>query len=267
MCRLLGVVTRAPMPLDAALDGLVAPFTELSCEHADGWGIAARGPGAGPLVVKDTVRAVDSPAWRATLTGTVTDAALLHLRLASPGLPVVPGNTHPFAVGALAFAHNGYFSPYDALDELIAPDLLAGAVGDTDSERYFLRLLTLLREEDPVDAVAHAAADIRSRATFASLNCLLLTEQALYAYADEDPGSEVSRRRGPDFFRLRYRIDGDRVVVGSSGLPQPGESWTVLPYREVLEIRRADLRVSRHQVHAASPQPGPEGPYAAVEAV
>ncbi|WP_405969996.1 hypothetical protein OG496_06655 [Streptomyces sp. NBC_00988] len=53
----------------------------------------------------------------------------------------------------------------------------------------------------------------------------------------------VSRRRGPDFFRLRYRVDEDRVVIASSGIPQPDDRWTVLPYREVLEIRRAGLRV------------------------
>jgi predicted glutamine amidotransferase len=256
MCRLLGVVTRAPLPLDTALDGLVGPFTELSLEHRDGWGIAAgQGTGSSPLVVKGIEPAAGTDSWGRTLAGTVTDAALLHLRLASPGLPVVPGNTHPFTVGTVAFAHNGYFTPYDALDELIAPELLAGAAGSTDSERYFLRVLTLLRERGPADALARAAADVRERAAaYASLNCLLLTEDALYAYADEDPESEVSRRRGPDFFRLRYRVDEDRVVIASSGIPQPDDRWTVLPYREVLEIRRAGLRVTTTR---AAPHSGP----------
>lgn len=253
MCRLLGVVTRAPLPLAIALDDLAVPFTDLSREHRDGWGIAAWPvQGAGPRVVKDTAPAADTRQWDEALTGTLTDAAILHLRLASPNLPVVPGNTHPFTVGTLAFAHNGFFSPYDALDGLIDADLLAHRAGSTDSERFFLRVLTLLRDEDPVDALAHAAADIRARAaSFASLNCLLLTEQALYAYSDEDPDSEVSRRRGPDFFRLRYRTEHDRVVVASSGIPQPDEDWSVLPYGRVLEISRAGLRVSVH--HSRSP--------------
>lgn len=105
---------------------------------------------------------------------------------------------------------------------------------------------TLLRDKGPVDALAGAAEDIRARASFASLNCLLLTDEALYAYADDDPGSEVSRRRGPDFFRLRYRVDGERVVVASSGVPQPDGAWRVLPYRRVLEVRRDDLGVRVH---------------------
>ncbi|QKZ23424.1 class II glutamine amidotransferase [Streptomyces chartreusis] len=249
MCRLMGVVTRAPLPLTEALSDLAAPFTELSREHRDGWGIAAwPGQGTGLHIVKDTEPAFDTRRWDHTLMGTLTDTALLHLRLASPDLPVVSGNTHPFTVGTLAFAHNGFFTPYDALDELIDADLLAGAAGNTDSERYFLRVLTLLREENPVDALAHAAAEIRARTSFASLNCLLLTEQALYAYSDEDPDSEVSRRRGPDFFQLRYRVDEDRVVVASSGVPQPDGDWHVLPYRRVLEIHRSSLRVSVHRV-------------------
>jgi predicted glutamine amidotransferase len=257
MCRLMGVVTRAPLPLAETLSDLTAPFTELSREHRDGWGIAAwPGQGGGLRVVKNTAPAADTRLWDAALTSVLSDAALLHLRMASPGLPVISGNTHPFTAGALAFAHNGFFTPYDALDDLINTGLLAGANGNSDSERFFLRVLTLLAEEgDPVEALVRATADIRSRSSFASLNCLLLTEQALYAYSDEDPESEVSRRRGPDFFRLRYHTDGNRVVVASSGIPQPDGAWDVLPYRRVLEIRRSSLRVSVHQVSHAFAAP------------
>ncbi|TDT97947.1 putative glutamine amidotransferase [Streptomyces sp. 846.5] len=247
MCRLLGVVSRGHRPLTDTLSGLLDPFTTLSREHADGWGIAAWRDGE-LSVAKDTAPAHTSPAYAQALA-TVTDAALLHLRLASPGLPVDPRNTHPFTAGTLAFAHNGYFSPVDALDGLIDAEIIAGAVGSTDSERYFLRVLTRLRsgDPDPVDAIARTAADIRARASFGSLNCLLLTQDTLYAYAQENPASEVSRRRGPEFFQLSYRIRQDGVVVASSGIGA-GHDWQLLPYGQVLEIRRADLRVSTHAV-------------------
>jgi len=247
MCRLLGVVTRAPQPLTDALSDLIEPFTALACEHADGWGIAAR-RGRELVVTRGTDPAHTSPGYRAALAAPA-DAALLHLRMASPGSPVRPGNTHPFTAGILAFAHNGFFSPRDALDDLIDPEILAGATGDTDSERFFLRVLTRLRDEDrdPVDAIARTAAEIRSRATFASLNCLLLTEDALYAYAEENPESEVSRRRGPEFFRMHYRTGTTGAVVASSGVAE-GPDWQLLPYGRVLEIRRNDLRVSTHAV-------------------
>jgi predicted glutamine amidotransferase len=251
MCRLLGVVSRAPMRLADSLSDLLGPFAELSCEHPHGWGVAAW-HGTGELAVdKDTAAARLSPRFREVARDTVTDAATLHIRKASPGLPVEPANTHPFTAGTIAFAHNGYFTPVDAVDDLIGPELLAGAAGNTDSERYFLRVLARMRDEDPIDALALAAADISARADIGSLNCLLLTQDALYAYAEENPESEVSRRRGPDFFRMRYRVDADRVVIASSGIAPDEAAWTVLPYRQVLEIRRTDLRVSTHVVHTS----------------
>ncbi|MFK4105022.1 hypothetical protein ACI2L1_34100 [Streptomyces sp. NPDC019531] len=142
----------------------------------------------------------------------------------------MPGPTHPFTAGCLAFAHNGFFSPYDALDELIAPGLLSGAAGSTDSERFFLRVLTLLRDKDPVEAPAG-----RRRHTGPHV----LREPQLSADdrgdavrdADDDTRSEVTMRRGPGYFRLRYQADGGRVVG----------AWSVLPYRRVLEVRRDGL--------------------------
>ncbi|MFC8526116.1 class II glutamine amidotransferase [Nocardia sp. NPDC057227] len=247
MCRLLGVVMHAPRPLTDALSGLLEPFTALSHEHADGWGVAAR-RNHELVVARGTEPAHASPGYRAALAGPA-DAALLHLRLASPDSPIRPENTHPFTAGVLAFAHNGFFTPGDALDDLIAPELLAGASGDTDSERFFLRVLTRLRsgERDPADAIARTAAEIRVRAAFASFNCLLLTEDALYAYTEEDPESEVSRRRGPDFFRMYYRTGASGTVVASSGIGA-GPDWQVLPPRAVLEIRRYHRRISVHTV-------------------
>lgn len=252
MCRLLGVVSRTPGRLMDTLTDILDEFTELSDEHADGWGIAAWHDGV-LGVVKDT-----DPAWSShqyeLAKGTVTDAAIAHIRLASPGLETELNNTHPFRAGTIAFAHNGFFDPPGAIDGLIDPDLLAYAKGDTDSERYFLRVLSLLRTRDPASAIAAAAADIRSRATFASLNCLLLTKEALYAYAEEDPSSEASQRRGPEFFRIRYLVEPNRVVVASTGFAEQAPDlsgralrWNQLPYRHVLEIRRDDLRVSVHR--------------------
>ncbi|MFI9275190.1 class II glutamine amidotransferase [Kitasatospora sp. NPDC052896] len=255
MCRLLGVVTPDPTRLADSLTDLIEPFAGLSREHRDGWGVAAWHAGGELAVTRDLVPAHASARFPETLAGSVTDAAILHIRMASPGLATEPHNTHPFSAGAIAFAHNGYFTPVDAVDDLIDPDLLAGAGGETDSERYFLRVLSRLHAEDPVDALALAAADIRGRARFASLNCLLLTQHALYAYSEENPDSEVSRRRGPDFFRLRYQARPDRVVVASSGIgPQHEEGWSVLPYHHVLEIHRSDLRVSTHLVRSGRPE-------------
>ncbi|MCX2730102.1 class II glutamine amidotransferase [Saccharopolyspora sp. NFXS83] len=250
MCRLLGVVARRPGPLGELLAEEIPEFVALSREHGDGWGVASWS-GTAPAVARD-VDAAHRSARFDMVQRTTTDAGLLHIRMASAGSPLTAQNTHPFTGQRMAFAHNGFFSPRDALDELIPADLLATATGDTDSERYFLLLRGLLREHEPAAALALAAERIRLRATaFASLNCLLLTDDALYAYSEQDLDSEVTRRRGPDFFRLRYQVTDERVVVGSSGMPNAQQGWTELPERHVLEIRRGDLRVT---VHPTAPQ-------------
>ncbi|GAA0369195.1 class II glutamine amidotransferase [Actinoallomurus spadix] len=252
MCRLLGLVSRSPGRLNETLGDLLSQFTELSSEHADGWGVATWQNG-GLVTAKGTTPARTSREY-AEAAQAVTDAAVMHIRMASPNLSVELGNTHPFRLGALAFAHNGFFTPPDALDELVDPLLLAKAAGTTDSERYFLRIVSLMQDQDPVTAMAIAAAEIRGRAEFASLNCLLITEDSLYAYAEEDPQSEVSRRRGPEFFRMRYLVESDRIVVASTGFADvspEGERWLPLPYRQVLQVRRRDLRVSVHRFPGA----------------
>jgi predicted glutamine amidotransferase len=241
MCRLLGVVTGTPVPLAESLGSHAGAFRELSAEHCHGWGAAHTGS-AGLTVVRHTTPAREGAEF-AELAARETDAAVLHIRLASPGMPLRAVNTHPFSADGAAFVHNGHFLPPDVLDGLAAEPQ-----GNTDSERYFLRVLALLRDHEPPAAIAAAAAEIAGQAEFSSLNCLLLTEQALYAYTQHDPDSPVSRRRGADFFDLRYRVEPGRVLVGSTGWPQDG--WQVLPQRHVLEIERKSLRVA---VHAPRP--------------
>jgi predicted glutamine amidotransferase len=186
--------------------------------------------------------------FRKTVRATDTDAALLHLRMASPGTAPLPGNTHPFGDASVAFAHNGDFAPLSCLDDVIGEARLAGAEGGTDSERFSLAVRRRLDEGMEVPrAIRSTAADIRARATrFASLNCLLLTPDALYAYAAHSPRSEVVRRRGADFFALNYRRHADSVVVASTGWPQAAPRWTTLPEDHVLEIRRGDLSTVVH---------------------
>ncbi|MDQ0815371.1 hypothetical protein QFZ63_007085 [Streptomyces sp. B3I7] len=96
-------------------------------------------------------------------------------------------------------------------------------------------------------AIRAAAAGIRARATrFAGLNCLLLTPDALYAYAAHSPHPEVVRRRDADFFALDHRRHADSVVVASTGRPQAAPRWATLPEDHVLEIRRGDLSAVVH---------------------
>jgi predicted glutamine amidotransferase len=248
VCRLLGWATRTPTSLHRLLghDDLV-DFTQLSGLHGDGWGLA-RAVAGGVEVRKrpDTARASDDFAlWS---RATRSDLGLVHLRRATLGLQVKAENTHPFTDGRLAFAHNGSISPPPSLDVLLSPTAQGLRRGDTDSERYFLAVLSQLENgADPADALRGAVAGIAATASYTSLNCLLMTPDELYAVCFFDPDGHQSDE-APDYYHLGYRTTDDAVVVASSGW---GRGWQSLANGELLVVRRGSLEVTVESLGAA----------------
>jgi predicted glutamine amidotransferase len=249
MCRLLGVVARTPANLHSQLTREMPLFIGLSTEHGHGWGIGHRAADGHVVVQKEPVRAADSAEFREAVGATVSDMALLHIRQASPGMPLTMANTHPFAAEGLAFAHNGYAWPTEALDHLLAQTGAPLPFGDTDSERYLSLVRAGVRDHPRPQALRHAAGLITGRASMTSLNCLMLTREALYAMAwwhaptiRSQPDGETERD-----YRLWYRIEPERVVVASAGMQDAGANWQELPDRCVLEVRQGTLETVVHR--------------------
>ncbi len=237
MCRLLGCVSRTPVSLHGLLDGRLSDFTALSRKHGDGWGTAWYEDDE-LRVTKAADPAHASPTY-ARLTDSVhRDAMLVHLRWATLGFPVRTENTHPFSDGRVAFAHNGSFVQSERLDEVISPEATRLRGGDTDSERYFLAVLSALQRAGPVDALRSTVRHLVANFRFTSLNCLLLTPDALYVVAQHDREAETLER-GEHYFQMRYQRTPEHVVVASSGWPQQG--WEPLPSGHLLAIRRETL--------------------------
>lgn len=242
MCRLLAVMSRLPQPLATSLADVLPGFTALSAFHQDGWGIAARS-GSTLVVTKAPRRALDDQTYGRALSSTVTDAGLIHIRWATPGLALCTGNTHPFGYRGMAFAHNGSAEPVQAIWDQVDPDLRHDVEGSTDSEAYFRAVLTRMRRAQPAEALIEAAAAIRSATTISGLNAMLLTQDALYVYSDHDPDSAPSRRHGPDYFPIRYQRREESVVVSSTGYEPVTAQWEQLAQRQVLRVARASLDV------------------------
>jgi predicted glutamine amidotransferase len=241
VCRLLGWATRTPTSLHRLLghDDLT-DFTELSGLHGDGWGLA-RAVAGGMEVRKRANAARMSDDFTLWSRATRSDLGLVHLRRATLGLPVRMQNTHPFTDGRLAFAHNGSIFPPPALDALLTPAARALRTGETDSERYFLAVLSQLEAgATPADALRAAVAGIAATAEFTSLNCLLLTPEELYAVCYFDPAGRNSDE-APDYYDLRYRVTDDAVVATSSGW---GRGWHELANGDLLVVRQGTLEVT-----------------------
>jgi predicted glutamine amidotransferase len=251
MCRLLGWATRRPTTLlDLVGTEDLHGFTELSAKHCDGWGVA-RATETGVKVHKRADAARGSRAFAHWARGYASDLGMAHLRMATMGLSVGIENTHPFTDGQYAFAHNGSVLSPASLDRLVDPGVARLRRGTTDSERYFLALLSRLRRgAAPADALRDTVDEIAAGLPFTSLNCLLLTAEELIAVCRYDPAADLEDR-DPDYYRLRYRVTDDAVVVSSSGW---GRGWQELGNGELLAVRRRSLTTTVVAgAHAAVP--------------
>lgn len=263
MCRLLGVVSREPLSLDRAVAEEIAPFTDQSEVHSDGWGVAwfdtADGPAPGgsapaelgnprrPQIRRHLDVARESAAYREAVRAATGPLMMVHLRKASPGLPLQLSNTHPFREGETVFAHNGQFDLPPGLREAILARGGRTPEGTTDSELFFSLVELHAREVEPVAAVQRAAAELTALSLQhgtrvpEALNCLYMTPDQLIAYQQSDP-AQARPHHTADNYTLRYRIDGDRVIVASSGIPQTEQ--LEVGEGQALVIHRSDLSVS-----------------------
>jgi predicted glutamine amidotransferase len=238
MCRLLGWATRVPTTLHGLLDEPdLQDFTDLSARHCDGWGVA-RATDTGVKVHKRPHAARSSRSFGAWARSHASDLGIAHLRRATMGLSVGIENTHPFTDGRLAFAHNGSVLSPASLDRLVTPEVARLRRGTTDSERYFLALVSRLADgATPQEALRDTVADIERTSPFTSLNCLLMTPDELVALCRYDPDGPLEDE-APDYYRLRYRLTDDAVVVSSSGW---GRDWQELANGDLLVVRRGTL--------------------------
>lgn len=239
MCRLLGVVAPRPLPLPALLRENLSSFTTLADHHKDGWGIAYWDRDQALQRARATDRASDSDAYAEAVRGAWTDAGILHLRRASAGLALATANTHPFVDGDIAFAHNGFAHPVEALDALVGRYGGGPSEGTTDSERYFRLVIALMRQLTPEVALLRAARLIASATKPKSLNAFMLTPAALYALRADDPERTRADRDPAAEYALHWTEEAGAVTVASTGWERHPDRWHELSRWQVLEVRRA----------------------------
>jgi predicted glutamine amidotransferase len=264
MCRLLAYCSHDRVPVAGLLgEQGFREFTALSAFHSDGWGMAWY-DGADVQIRKSPEAAAGDPRYGELARVPLSSGGLVHLRWATPGLPLGTANSHPFRYGDYVMAHNGAIHPQDQLGGLLPPAWERRLTSGTDSERYFLHVMSRLERTggDLCAAIAETAAHIRGTLRPNSLNAILLAPDAVYAVSWHDPDNipaAAMRSRGytgpPEYlsgyFHLAYRETAGSVVVASSGWPQDG--WSTLPNGSVLVIDRGTLRT---RIELLSRQPG-----------
>jgi predicted glutamine amidotransferase len=244
MCRLLAFASTSPTTPEELVGQDLESFVSLSGEHGDGWGMAWY-EGDGELnVAKDVETAHGSELLDTLSRTTETQAMVLHLRSASPGLGVGLENTHPFTAGQRAFAHNGWIAPIPKLEDLLDPAVRDALQGTTDSERYFQLLLAAMERTGDVErALPPLLERLRDQFRYNALNFVLTTERHLYAVCDYSVEA-LMRQEDPEYYTLGYRVAPGSVVVGSSGCWGDRQTWRTLVNHQALVVDRDSLETA-----------------------
>ena len=236
MCRLLAFTSLERKSFYDVVGADFDKFVALSAEHKDGWGLAHDGE-----ILKDVNPAKDSDSLAQASVDTITDGALLHLRLASKGITINIDNNHPFTHGTTTFMHNGTIRPSDTAEQFINDKYKELIIGTTDSERFFYALLSQVDEHGLVDGVRAIVIKIRSIADYSALNIMVQTPDTLIAVCEfnEENKSEWS---GADHYELRFTKRGNDIVVASTGWGNG--DWNHLDNHQMLIVDRSTLEYS-----------------------
>ncbi len=165
MCRLLGYSSQTLTTFGEVVGENFNQFVKLADDHCDGWGIATS-EGKSADLYKEPVAATKSANFKEQLDSHKSSSALLHLRWATAGMAINENNTHPFTYQDISFIHNGSITPFDCLDPLIDKKYLSLAKGSTDSERYFLYLLTQIEKHGFVEGVKTGLSYIKNNCSY-----------------------------------------------------------------------------------------------------
>ena len=132
--------------------------------NGDGFGVAWYVPNLSeePALYKEV-----SPAWNNLnllnlAPVTKSNCILVHVRAATPGLPVTQLNCHPFTWSRYAFMHNGRVASFRSIHrkllERLSDDAFHQIQGSTDSELVFALLADYLRRQPDNHDGAHPLA-------------------------------------------------------------------------------------------------------------
>ena len=242
MCRMLGMVSRKPIPSMYLRDFRILAekgkvLHGMRPGHRDGWGIVYFDNGAPKYLDRRPTNAIKDERYDLALKQIdelgISGVLLAHLRKRSVGR-VALENTLPFIIGKWCFTHNGTIYDFHVRVE-------DEGKSATDSKRFFRLLVKDIETSgDGVeDVISRVVADIKRGYRYSSLTFLLSDGTNLYAYRD------ISETKKEDYYGLMYAKDDQMVIFTQE--PIWKKDWEIVSNR-CLVICDKELRIKSFEL-------------------
>lgn len=193
--------------------------------HKDGWGIVGYQNHTPIRLGRRPKNAMKDPEYgeacerldQLELTGSL----MAHIRKASKGR-VSWENTAPFIRDEWCFGHNGTIKDYNIS--------IKGLEGDTDSERFFLRLIRRIADNNTSieKAIEKVVREIRHSYEYSSLTFLLSNGARIYGYR------EYSDPRESWYYNLMYALDKESVLISQQKVWY--RDWVTIPNKTLVTV-------------------------------
>lgn len=244
MCRLFGWASANEVSAVDLLGEDMERLKDLSRLHQDGWGIATQSD-SGVRIVREDIPAYESVIFTDHLVGSVGQVGIVHLRWATGELARCVENTHPFVRGDVAFMHNGSLPVGPELLTMIDADLLESIEGTTDSEHYFMALLSARRRTDSVPEAAAAVLKGVDGLPWPSLNMMWAEPDWLHVLSAHQPEFRAPVLND-DYYELSYGRSDGAVIAWSSEVT--ARAGTSLPNFSVLSVHARTGETAVHVI-------------------
>jgi len=216
-------------PVHSLVRQSVAAEHALVSVNGDGLGVCWYGDEESPGVYKDVM-----PAWSDSNFSNIcrlikSNLFMAHVRAATHG-ETSRANCHPVVFERWSFMHNGQIPHINRirreLESHLTEAFYNARLGTTDSELYFLLLLSMGLEKNPILAWQksyglisrlHRIDDDPIRMT-----CVLTNGRAIYAFR------QSSDHTSPSLFQSRYMDSGGRALA-SEPLDKLAMNWKPVP--------------------------------------
>jgi glutamine amidotransferase len=196
-----------------------------------------------PAIIKS-----EKPFWHDVNVASISDKIMsqtifMHIRAASPGLPVHQANAHPFSWKNQMMMHNGIVSDFKkgymrSIRQMISDEFYSHLQGNTDSEHIFNLYLTI-RAEQPKLSMKDAVLELFSR-----LNSLAQKHNSdlILNLAFTDGRTTVATcysnidKQATLYYTDSSKSFPEAVLISSEPLDYNDKSWKKFPMNHLMEI-------------------------------